>query len=62
MKLVDTNVLLDYPRIVENYDDIVLHISVLKELDNLKNKNQEIGKKARKASNLIFNNLSLIHI
>ena len=24
MKLVDTNVLLDYPRIVENYDDIVL--------------------------------------
>lgn len=60
MKLVDTNVLLDYPRIVENYDDIVLHISVLKELDNLKNKNQEIGKKARKASNLIFNNKNKI--
>lgn len=60
MKLVDTNVLLDYPRVVENYDDIVLHISVLKELDNLKNKNQEIGKKARKASNLIFNNKNKI--
>lgn len=60
MKLVDTNVLLDYPRIVENYDDIVLHISVLKELDNLKNKNQEIGKKARKASNLIFANKNKI--
>lgn len=56
MKLVDTNVLLDYPRIVENYDDIVLHISVLKELDNLKNKNQEIGKKARRASNIIYKN------
>lgn len=60
MKLVDTNVLLDYPRIIENYDDIVLHISVLKELDNLKNKNQEVGKKARKASNLIFNNKNKI--
>lgn len=60
MKLIDTNVLLDYPKIVENYDDIVLHISVLKELDNLKNKNQEVGKKARKASNLIFNNKNKI--
>ena len=60
MKLVDTNVLLDYPRIIENYDDIVLHISVLKELDNLKNKNQEVGKKARKASNLIFANKNKI--
>lgn len=60
MKLVDTNVLLDYPRIIENYDDVVLHISVLKELDNLKNKNQEVGKKARKASNLIFANKNKI--
>lgn len=60
MKLVDTNVLLDYPRIIENCDDIVLHISVLKELDNLKNKNQEVGKKARKASNLIFANKNKI--
>lgn len=60
MKLVDTNVLLDYPRIIENYDDIVLYISVLKELDNLKNKNQEVGKKARKASNLIFANKNKI--
>ena len=60
MKLIDTNVLLDYPKIVENYDDIVLHISVLKELDNLKNKNQEVGKKAREASNLIFNNKNKI--
>lgn len=60
MKLVDTNILLDYPRIIENYDDIVLHISVLKELDNLKNKNQEVGKKARKASNLIFANKNKI--
>ena len=60
MKLVDTNVLLDYPRIIENYDDIVIHISVLKELDNLKNKNQEVGKKARKASNLIFANKNKI--
>ena len=60
MKLVDTNVLLDYTRIIENYDDIVLHISVLKELDNLKNKNQEVGKKARKASNLIFANKNKI--
>jgi predicted ribonuclease YlaK len=60
LKLVDTNVLLDYPRIIENYDDIVLHISVLKELDNLKNKNQEVGKKARKASNLIFANKNKI--
>lgn len=60
MKLIDTNVLLDYPKVVENYDDIVLHISVLKELDNLKNKNQEVGKKARKASNLIFNNKNKI--
>ena len=59
MKLVDTNVLLDYPRIIEEYDDIVLHISVLKELDNLKNKGQEISKKARKASNLIFKNKNL---
>ena len=60
MKLVDTNVLLDYPRIIEEYDDIVLHISVLKELDNLKNKGQEISKKARKASNLIFKNKNKI--
>lgn len=56
MNLVDTNVLLDYPKIVEDLEDIVLHMSVLEELDLLKNKNQEVGKKARRASKTIFQN------
>lgn len=47
-KLVDTNVLLDYPTILMEQHDLVVHTSVLDELDHLKT-DRERGFKARAA-------------
>lgn len=46
--LIDTNVLLDYPQVVSKYNCIVLS-HVLRELDNLKYKNDTLGFKVRRA-------------
>lgn len=61
MKLVDTNVLLDYPKVVEE-DNIVLAIRVLEEIDELKkSSNRDLAKKARKVSRAIYLNKEKIH-
>ena len=44
MKLIDTNVLIDHPEIL-NETGIVIHISCLEELDLLKHKKHELSKK-----------------
>lgn len=49
-KLVDTNVLLDYPKTLEK-ENIVISVKVLKELDGLKKSlNKETAEKARRAA------------
>ena len=54
MYLIDTNILLKYPSILSSYEDIVIHIRVLEELDGLKkNINPEVAYEARRASNKI---------
>lgn len=55
MFLVDTNILLDYPKIPEK-EQIILHLSVLEELDELKRRGGEVSSKARKASYYILKN------
>lgn len=57
MKLIDTNILLDNPLILEELDDIVLSIRVLEEIDGLKkNINPEVSFNARRASHFIDKN------
>ena len=55
MFLVDTNILLDYPKIPEK-EQIILHLSVLEELVELKRRGGEVSSKARKASYYILKN------
>lgn len=56
-KILDTNILLDYNNIVEDENDIIIHKSVLQEIDSLKKcGNKEKEKKAKKASMAIKNN------
>ena len=64
MKLVDTNILMEKPSVIER-NDIIISIKVLKELDGLKrHQNNEVAEKARRAAiyisrrleNLIFDN------
>lgn len=55
MFLVDTNILLDYPKIPEK-EQIILHLSVLEELDELKRRGGEVSSKARKASYYLLKN------
>ena len=57
-KLVDTNILIEKPNILEN-PDLVLSIKVIKELDGLKkHQNPEIAEKARRAAVYIARNLN----
>ena len=50
MKLVDTNILMEKPSILER-NDIIISIKVLKELDGLKrHTNNEVAEKARRAA------------
>lgn len=62
MVLVDTNVLIDYPSIVEDTNfQVCISIFVLEELDKLKrSQNHEVAKRARKASNLIKKNKNFV--
>lgn len=59
--LLDTNILLDYPQIVKDEDDIVISTSVLKELDGLKQSlNSDTSFKARRAAVVLSHNLDRI--
>lgn len=63
--IVDTNVLLDFPQIIqetEAEDDVVILTDVLKELDGLKlSSNPETAYKARRAAVVISRNLSKLN-
>lgn len=53
--IIDTNVLLRYPKILEEKENIAITIRCIEELDQLKkNENPEIAHNARRASNYIF--------
>lgn len=62
MFIIDTNILLDYPQIVEDKENsLVIITSVLKELDGLKKHvNNDISFKARRAAIYISRNLDNI--
>ena len=58
MKIIDTNILLDYPQIIEKENDLVILTDVLRELDGLKiSQNSETAFKARRAAITISRNL-----
>ncbi len=55
--IVDTNVLMQYPKIIEDKKDLVITIRCIEELDHLKqNDNPETAYQARRASNVILLN------
>lgn len=62
IKILDTNVLLDYPQIVTKYDEYwVIPMVVLMEIDGLKlSKSAEVAQKARKAAVYIAKNMANI--
>lgn len=61
MYLIDTNVLMDFPQVIEELEPIVIITDVLKELDGLKmNINPDISFKARRAAVVISRNLDKI--
>lgn len=62
VKILDTNILLDYPQIVTNPKEYwIISMVTLKEIDGLKlNKNPEISQKARKAAVYIAKNMDNI--
>lgn len=60
--IVDTNVLLDFPKIIQEEENIVILTDVLRELDGLKlNPNPEVSFKARRAAVVISRNLSKLN-
>ena len=64
MRILDTNILLHYPNILEDNvnEKFVITIRVLEELDNLKtSKNADTAFEARRASHVISNHLNQIH-
>lgn len=59
--IVDTNVLLDFPKIIQEEQDITILTDVLRELDGLKlNPNPEVSFKARRAAVVISRNISKV--
>lgn len=61
MILIDTNILLDYPQIIEDSNDIMISTDVLRELDGLKlSSNPDTSFKARRAAVVISHNLDKI--
>lgn len=62
VKVLDTNVLLDYPQLVTKTDEYwIIPMAVLEEIDGLKqHKNPEIAQKARKAAVYISKNMDNI--
>lgn len=61
MMIVDSNVLLDYPQIIEERKDLLILTDVLKELDGLKrSSNNETAFQARRAAVMISRNMDYI--
>ena len=61
MYLIDTNVLMDFPQVIEELSPIVISTDVLKELDGLKmNINPDVAFKARRAAVVISHNMDKI--
>lgn len=61
MYLIDTNVLMDFPQVIEELSPIVISTDVLKELDGLKmNVNPDVAFKARRAAVVISHNMDKI--
>ena len=60
-KIYDTNILIDYPEIIINDDEVVLTYSILEELENLKRKDR-LKYKARKAIRHIIDRRDEIEI
>lgn len=57
MNLIDTNILIDYPQIVLNKDDVVILSSVLEELDSLAHSRDfSVRKKASRAIQTLLEN------
>ena len=57
MKVIDTNILLHNPNILEEIEDAVITIRVIEEIDGLKkNNNPEVAYQARRASYAILSN------
>ena len=57
MKVIDTNILLHNPNILEEINEAIITIRVIEEIDGLKkNNNPEIAYKARRASYMILSN------
>lgn len=53
--IIDTNVLLSYPKIFDDIEEIIITHRCLKEIDGLKkNKDPEVAYQARRASSMIF--------
>lgn len=61
MKVIDTNVLIEYPEILFDETDITLPIQVIEELDKLK-RDRYVGNKARKALNIILETNTRIEV
>lgn len=59
--IYDTNILIDYPSLLEEKDNIVIPLSVLEELEELKYK-KRLTYRARKAINYIMSDLENIEI
>lgn len=61
LQILDSNILLDFPQVIVNEEDIVITTDVLKELDGLKlSSNSETAFKARRAAVVISKNLERI--
>lgn len=61
MKIVDTNILLDYPQVIEEEKDLLILTDVLKELDGLKRSpNNETAFQARRAAITISRNIDVL--
>ena len=59
--VIDTNVLLDDISCLDRFENIILPIQVIEELDNLK-KDNNIGYKARKAIRVLENNNQIKYV
>jgi len=62
MLVIDTNILLDYPQIIEEEkDNIIIATDVLRELDGLKlSSNFDTSYKARRAAVIISHNINTL--
>lgn len=59
--IVDTNILLDFPYILEKEDNLIILTDVLRELDGLKlSDNTETAFRARRAAVMISHNLNRV--